>query len=53
LTADYSLWKNVLSRAELRWDHSLTGDRIYGGTVAGAPDKRNALSLTGNLVYMF
>lgn len=24
-TADYCLWKNVVTRAELRWDHSLTG----------------------------
>lgn len=53
LTADYQLWKNVLSRAELRWDHSLTGDKIYGGTTPGAASKRNAISLTGNMVYMF
>src|SRR5207247_1670734 len=26
-TLDYSLWANVLSRLELRWDHSLTGDK--------------------------
>ncbi len=53
LTTEYALWKNVLSRAELRWDHSLTGEKIYGGTVAGTPRDKNAVSLTGNIVYMF
>src|SRR6185369_6900281 len=24
-TVQYDLWKNVLSRLEVRWDHSLTG----------------------------
>ena len=30
-TADYALWKNVISRAELRWDTCLTGDKPFGG----------------------
>jgi len=47
LTADYALWANVISRAELRWDHSLTGDRPYGIS------DRNAFTLAANVVYKF
>ena len=53
LTADYALWKNVISRAEFRWDHSLTSDRIFGGTVAGTGRDKNAYSLGMNIIYMF
>ena len=52
-TADYALWKNLISRAEFRWDTALTGDRPFGGTTAGAGSDKNAVSLTANLVYMF
>jgi hypothetical protein len=48
LTFDYSLWDNVLTRAELRWDHSLTGDRPYGNA-----DEKNAVSLAANIIYKF
>ncbi|PYJ04846.1 MAG: hypothetical protein DME25_09435, partial [Verrucomicrobia bacterium] len=52
-TADYSLWKNVISRVEVRWDHSLTGDRPYN-VAAGAPvGKKNELTLALNLIYNF
>jgi hypothetical protein len=30
-TAQYDLWKNVLSRVEFRWDHAEHGD-LFGGT---------------------
>src|SRR5947208_209414 len=53
LTADYALWANVVSRAELRWDHSTSGDKPYGGTVPGAPNQRNAVTLALNLIYKF
>jgi hypothetical protein len=52
-TADYSLWKNVVSRAELRWDRSLDGTGPFGGTVAGVPHDKNAVSLALNIVYIF
>ncbi|KAB2653386.1 MAG: outer membrane beta-barrel protein [Verrucomicrobia bacterium] len=52
-TADYTLWKNVISRAELRWDTCLTGDSPFGGTDAGTPTDKNAVSLTANLIYQF
>jgi hypothetical protein len=48
LTLDYSLWDNVVTRAELRWDHSLSGNRIYGNA-----DEKNAYTLAANLVYKF
>jgi hypothetical protein len=49
----YDLWKNVLSRLELRWDHSLSGNDLFGGTVAGSPDAKNAWLLVGNIIYKF
>jgi hypothetical protein len=53
VTADYSLWKNVVSRVEFRWDRSFDGTRPYGGTVAGFPRDKNAASLALNIVYIF
>ena len=50
VTLDYSLWANVISRAELRWDHSLTGDKLYG---RGIGDQKNAFTLAANLIYKF
>lgn len=48
LTLDYALWDNVLTRAEVRWDHSLNGDRPFGND-----DEKNAVTLTANVVYKF
>lgn len=48
LTADYSLWANTITRAELRWDHSLTGQRMFGDG-----NQHNAASLTLNVIYKF
>ncbi len=48
-TADYSLWANVVTRAELRWDHNMGGDDIYHGTDLD----RDAVTLAANLVYKF
>jgi len=30
-TVQYDLWKNVLSRLEVRWDHAADGSRPFGG----------------------
>jgi hypothetical protein len=49
LTADYSLWANVVTRGEVRWDRNLGGDRIYHGTDLD----KNAVTLTANFVYKF
>lgn len=42
------VWKNVVTRAELRWDHSLTGQELFGDG-----NKHNAVSLTADFVYRF
>jgi hypothetical protein len=52
-TLQYDLWKNVLSRLEIRWDHSGNGLDEFGGTVAGQPDSKNAWMAALNLVYRF
>jgi hypothetical protein len=52
-TVDYSLWKNVITRGEVRWDHSLTGDRPYGGTSAAPGGEKNVVTLALNVIYNF
>jgi hypothetical protein len=61
-TVQYDLWKNVLSRLEVRWDHAGNGGHPYGGTTVSdgeggftstAPSKRNAYLVAANLVYKF
>jgi hypothetical protein len=50
LTLDYSLWENVITRGEFRWDHSLNGDQPFGGT---DNPMKNAYILAANIVYKF
>ncbi len=53
-TVGYALWKNVITRAEFRWDHTLAAGRPFGGTVAApAPNEKNAISLALNVIYQF
>lgn len=57
-TVDYNLWANVITRAEFRWDHDLTGSHSAFGTVGGAApfagnNSNNALSLALNVIYQF
>jgi hypothetical protein len=52
-TVQYDLWKNVISRLELRWDHSLTGREAFGGASAGQPSRDNAWLLAANVIYKF
>lgn len=52
-TVGYSLWKNVVTRAEFRWDHSCSGDKPFGGTTFGDPVNKNAVSLAFNVIYLF
>lgn len=52
-TVQYDLWENVLSRLELRWDHSLSGNKTFGADEFGDPDRKNAWMLAGNIVYKF
>lgn len=50
-TVQYDLWKNVLSRLEIRWDHAAGGKLAYGGT--GAPNRKNAYEIIANVAYKF
>jgi hypothetical protein len=47
-TVDYSLWANVISRLEARWDHSLSGDQVYNDD-----SDKNAFTIALNLIYKF
>jgi len=51
-TAQYDLWKNVVTRVEFRWDHGSNGD-FFGGTIAGDPTRRNAYMLAAQAIYKF
>ncbi len=57
-TAQYDLWQNVISRLEFRWDHSLSGQKVWGtprttdgDVVSGS--LRNEWLLAANLIYKF
>ena len=64
-TIQYDLWKNVLSRLEVRWDHQADGaGRAYGKTQTAAPtgglnnnaqtgSRRNSWLIAGNIIYKF
>jgi hypothetical protein len=57
-TLQYDLWANVISRLELRWDHSCNGTTPFGGvgapgSGASLPDKKNEVMLAANVIYKF
>ena len=59
-TVQYDLWKNVLSRLEVRWDHAADGSDPYGGTESfddttgtGGGGKKNNFIFAANLIYKF
>jgi hypothetical protein len=52
-TVQYDLWKNVISRLELRWDHSLSGQNAFGGSTENQPSRDNAWMLAANVIYKF
>jgi hypothetical protein len=53
-TAQYDLWKNVISRVEFRWDHVEHG-LAFGGAnpETGAPTRNNSFLLAANVIYKF
>ena len=53
-TAQYDLWKNVISRVEFRWDHIEHG-MAFGAPdgTTGAPTRSNAFLLAANVIYKF
>jgi hypothetical protein len=67
-TIEYDLWKNVMSRVELRWDHQAgtkEGGEVagtYGGAFGGYPvgpaattagTKQNDYQIIANVIYKF
>jgi hypothetical protein len=54
VTVDYSLWANVISRVEFRWDHDLRARRAdVGGAAPFGFDDKNAISVALNVIYKF
>jgi Putative beta-barrel porin-2, OmpL-like. bbp2 len=51
-TAQYDLWRNVITRLEFRWGHAEHGD-LFGGTVPGQPELQNVFMLGANIIYKF
>jgi len=51
-TLSYNLWANVLSRLEVRWDHTSVPGGAYANTVDGSAEK-NAFLLAAQLIYTF
>ena len=52
-TAQYDLWKNVVSRVEFRWDHGDNGKYFGANTSSGTPSRRNAFLLAAQVIYKF
>jgi hypothetical protein len=55
-TVQYDLWKNVLSRLEVRWDHAAAGSDAYGQQIGNPSligDKKNAVLVAANMIYKF
>jgi hypothetical protein len=68
LDLQYDLWKNVLSRLEVRWDHSLTAVGVWGDPSGGVASSSaavpygvtqtssgldNAVLVALNIIYKF
>lgn len=52
-TAQYDLWKNVISRVEFRWDHGDNGNFFGAAAEGGNPSRRNAYLLAAQVIYKF
>jgi len=57
-TVQYDLWKNVLSRLEVRYDHSLFDNNLFGGGFLadgspGLPTSTGAWLIAANIIYKF
>ena len=48
-TVSYKLWAIVITRAEFRWDHDLSGDH----RMVDDASRANAFGITGNICYVF
>jgi Putative beta-barrel porin-2, OmpL-like. bbp2 len=62
-TVQYDLWKNVISRLEVRWDHAADGSNAFGGDgpnqtnstggLASTGNRHNSYIVAANLIYKF
>jgi hypothetical protein len=55
-TLQYDLWRNVISRLEMRWDHQAGDGDMMGWGDGGrdsVPNKRNNVLVAANLIYQF
>jgi hypothetical protein len=59
-TIEYKLWgDNVITRLEARWDTSMDGSPMFGGTapgygaIPGGASKNNELMIAANVIYKF
>ncbi len=52
-TISYDLWKNVLTRLEVRWDHAADGREHFGGEHPGEPGLKNEWLIAANVIYKF
>lgn len=48
-TVSYKLWENVITRAEFRWDHDLSGSH----RMTDDGSRNNSFGITGNICYVF
>lgn len=49
-SVQYDLWKNVVTRAEFRWDHACNGTDPWGTATGGL---ENEFMLALNVIYTF
>ncbi|MEI9865153.1 MAG: outer membrane beta-barrel protein [Limisphaerales bacterium] len=52
-TVQYALWANVLTRLEVRWDHSNNGNYTYGYVSNTGNFQENAFLLAAQAIYTF
>ena len=52
-TIQYDLWKNVISRLEVRWDHGDEGSYFNSLDANGNFTRKNAVMLAANIIYKF
>jgi hypothetical protein len=52
-TVQYDIWKNVISRLELRWDRGDEGDYFFATSNGETDNRRNTYLVAANIIYKF
>jgi hypothetical protein len=52
-TVQYDLWKNVISRLEVRWDWGDEGQYFFATSNGVGDDRRNTFLVAANVIYKF